>query len=91
MAAVDFDPGEAVRRIQTRLRWIGMRQEELAEKLGITGGTLGAYFTGRRLMLFSGPGSVTATKIATVIGLKVDDLLPNADPGALTTRPHPSK
>lgn len=51
-------------KLEELLDWSGMNQNTLAEKLGVSKGTVNAYITGRNSISFE-----MATKIAEVLGV----------------------
>jgi len=60
--------------IKTKREELGMTQQEIAEKLFVSRQTVSRWESGSRC-----PDLITAKKIAIVLGITVDDLVPSED------------
>ncbi len=60
--------------IKTKREELGMTQQEIAEKLFVSRQTVSRWESGSRC-----PDLITAKKIANVLGITVDDLVPSED------------
>lgn len=67
----EYLPGDCRERIQDLLREHGMTQAQLAEKIGVSGGTLNRYISGKTDKI----AAENIVKIARVFGASTDFLL----------------